>query len=88
MFYVYVLYSQKFDRIYIGQLSDITRRLQIHNEGFVQSTKAYKPWKIIYREKCATHKRAMNRERELKSHKGRDFIRKTVANGRVRQLPD
>ncbi len=88
MFYVYVLYSQKFDRIYIGQTGDITRRLQIHNEGFVQSTKAYKPWKIIYHEKYPTRAQATNRERELKSHKGRDFIRKTVSNGRVRQPPD
>ena len=88
MFYIYVLYSQKFDRIYVGQSNELNRRLQIHNKGFVQSTKAYKPWKIIYHEKCLTRAKAMNRERELKSHKGREFIRKIVLNGRVRQLPD
>ena len=35
-----------------------------------------------------TRAEAMKREKELKSHKGRDFIRKELLNGRVRQLPD
>jgi putative endonuclease len=88
MFYVYVLYSEKFDRIYIGHTGDITRRLQLHNEGLVQSTKACKPWKIIYHEKYPTRAQAMNREKELKSHKGRNYIRNVLLDGSVRQTPD
>ncbi len=88
MFYVYVLYSQKYDRLYVGQSYDLTRRLQLHNEGHVRSTKAYKPWEMVYSEKCPTLARAMNREKELKSHKGRIYIRNILLNGRVRQLPD
>ena len=85
MYYTYVLYSKKFDRIYIGQSDDIIIRLDRHNKGKVRSTKAYVPWEMIYHESFNTRSEAMGRERELKSHKGRDYIRELV---RVRQLPD
>ncbi|MCG2715502.1 MAG: GIY-YIG nuclease family protein [Candidatus Marinimicrobia bacterium] len=87
MFYAYVLYSEKFDRIYIGQTNNISIRLEKHNSGKVNSTKAYLPWKIIYYEYFQTRSEVMKREKELKSHKGRDFIRKKLLNGRVRRLP-
>jgi len=88
MFYAYVLYSEKFDKIYIGQTNNISIRLEKHNSGKVNSTKAYLPWKIIYYEYFKTRSEVMKREKELKSHKGRDFIRKKLLNGRVRRLPD
>ncbi len=88
MFYVYVLYSPQFDRIYIGQTDNIGNRLERHNSGKVKSTNAYMPWELVHYEKFATRSEAMKREKELKSHKGRDYIRKNLLNGRVRQLPD
>ena len=88
MFYTYILYSPKFDRIYVGQTNNIRNRIDRHNSGKVKSTKAYTSWKLIHYEKFETRSEAMKREKELKSHKGRDYIRKTLLNGRVRQLPD
>ena len=88
MFYIYVLYSDKFSRIYIGQTNNISIRLEKHNSGEVNSIKAYIPWKMIYYEHFQTRAEAMKREKELKSHKGRDFIHKKLLNGRVRRLPD
>jgi putative endonuclease len=88
MFYVYVLYSLKFDRIYIGQTNNTSIRLERHNSGKVKSTKAYIPWELVHYEKFATRSEAMKREKELKTHKGRDYIRKYLLNGRVRQPPD
>ena len=75
MYYTYVLYSKKFDRIYIGYTDNIYFRLKRHNEGLVKSTKAYRPWKLLYHEEFPTRTEAMKREKELKSHKGRDFLR-------------
>ena len=88
MYYVYVLYSFRFDRIYIGHTNNLRLRLERHNSGKVKSTKAYIPWELVHYEKFATRLEAMKREKELKSHKGRDYIRKNLLNGRVRQLSD
>jgi len=84
MFYVYVLYSKNFDRIYIGQTSNISIRIKKHNEGRVKSTKAYIPWEIVYSESYSTRAEAMKREKELKTHRGRDFIKIQILN---RQSP-
>jgi len=87
MFYTYVLYSIKHDHIYIGQTNNLEVRLQEHNSGICKSTKHYIPFQVIYYEEFQTRSESMKREKELKSHKGRDFIR-ALLNGGVRQLPD
>ena len=88
MYKVYVLYSSKYDQIYIGQTDDLEDRLERHNTGKSRYTKRYIPWELIYFEEYETRSEAMKREKELKTHRGRDYIRKTFLNGRVRQLPD
>ena len=84
----YVLYSSKFDEIYIGQTNDLEYRLEKHNSGKSRYTKRYIPWEVVYFEEFETRTEAMKSEKELKSHKGREFIRKEILNGRVRQSPD
>jgi putative endonuclease len=80
MFYVYVLYADKFDKIYIGQTNNITIRFQKHNSGRVKSTKPYISWQIILCETFPLRSEAMKREKELKSHQGRNFIRNQLLN--------
>ena len=75
MFTVYVLHSTKYDRLYIGQTKDIDRRLIEHNSGLSKSTKHYLPWKLIHTEVFNTRAEAMKREKELKTHAGRNSIR-------------
>jgi putative endonuclease len=75
LYFTYVLYSHQYDRIYVGQSSNIEVRLSLHNKGFVHSTKPYRPWKLIHFEEFSTRIESMKREKELKSHKGREFIR-------------
>jgi len=75
MFYVYTLYSPKFNKIYIGQTDNLQRRLSEHNNGSLSLyTKRYIPWQIIYFESFPIRKQALERERQLKSQKGREFI--------------
>ena len=79
MFTVYVLYSEKYDKLYIGYTSDLKKRLLSHNELARKGwTVKYRPWKLIYSEELIDKSTAMNREKELKSHKGRDFIRSLI----------
>jgi putative endonuclease len=78
MFFTYVLYSKKFDRIYIGQTNNLDIRLNKHNNGKIKSTKYYIPWQLIHFEEFQTRSDAMIRKKELKSHQGRDFIRNNL----------
>ena len=79
MFTVYVLHSQIFDKIYIGFTSDIEKRLFAHNHISNKGwTKNFQPWKIIYTEDFKLKADAMMREKQLKSSKGREFIRKNL----------
>ncbi len=75
MFTVYVLYSAKHDKIYIGYTSNLEQRLLSHNElGTKGFTVKYRPWEIVFTETFATKAEAMRREKTLKTAAGRAFI--------------
>ena len=75
MFTVYVLYSEKHNKIYIGYTSNIEQRLLSHNElGTKGYTLRYRPWELIYTESFLLKLDAMKREKQLKRAKGREFI--------------
>lgn len=68
MFCLYVLKSVNFDRRYIGISENLRTRLAKHNSGSVRSTKAYRPWKLIYKEDLETKREARLRELDLKKN--------------------
>ncbi len=77
---IYILYSHKFDRTYIGQTNNLENRLNYHNSGKVRSTKAYIPWERIYSENFYTRSESMNREKWFKSSAGRKLLKKILEN--------
>jgi len=74
MFYVYVLWSDKLQKRYIGFTSDIAKRLTEHNSGKSPFTKSGMPWKLIYVEEFSTRNEAQKREIFLKSGVGRKYL--------------
>ncbi|MCE1201269.1 MAG: GIY-YIG nuclease family protein [Bacteroidia bacterium] len=79
MFYVYLLYSEKFGKTYTGFTSDLEQRLLSHNVLSNKDwTKRYRPWVLIHSEEYTTKGEAMARERFLKTGKGREFVRSKV----------
>ena len=74
MYYVYILYSQKLKKRYIGSTNDIQTRIQQHNNGSSEFTKTGKQWKLIYYEAFISKNDALIEERFLKSGKGRERI--------------
>jgi putative endonuclease len=79
MYTVYVLYSKEYNKIYIGFTSDINQRLFAHNHPNNKGwTKRFQPWKIVYTEEFGEKQAAMKREKELKSSRGRAFIREKI----------
>ncbi len=80
MFYVYILKSSIFQKHYVGSTNNLSRRLSDHNSGKVKSTKAFKPWNIIYTEIFSTRNDALRREKQIKSYKGGEAFKKLLLN--------
>jgi putative endonuclease len=79
MFTVYVLYSPTFKKIYIGYTSNLDERFKSHNElGTKGWAIKFRPWIICHTEVFETKQRAMQREKELKSAKSREWIRSLI----------
>ena len=77
-YYTYVLYSSQFDKIYIGYTSDLEARLLSHNSLATKGwTVRFRPWEILFYEEFQLKAEAMKREKELKSARGRLYIRNT-----------
>ncbi|MCY7310106.1 MAG: GIY-YIG nuclease family protein [Chitinophagaceae bacterium] len=75
MFTVYVLYSESFNKIYIGYTSNIEQRIKSHNELATKGwTIKFRPWKIVLTEFFESKHDAMKREKQLKTAAGRDWI--------------
>ena len=67
MYKVYVLKSRHKNFHYIGHSGNLPERFTEHNQGKVRSTKAYRPFRLIYTESYATKPEAAKREYYLKS---------------------
>ena len=75
MYTVYVLYSPKYDKIYIGYSSDVQTRFKFHNELARKGwTIRFRPWIIAHSEDFDAKTEALKREKQLKSAAGRRFI--------------
>ena len=59
MHIVYVLFSEKLNKRYIGFTKDLSRRMAEHNAGKSVFTKSGLPWKIIYQESFVDKSDAM-----------------------------
>ncbi len=83
MFIVYAIISESSKKIYIGQTLDIDTRLKQHNEQGLGHVGRYTaqnkgPWRLIYTESCGTRSEALHREKQLKSFRGREFVKSLI----------
>lgn len=77
MYYAYVLKSLSANHFYIGYTNNLERRLKYHNNGKVNWTRRYRPWKIIYSEQFENKNEAIRKEKYFKTHAGRNWLKKT-----------
>ena len=77
---VYVLFSDKHNKTYVGFTSDLIDRFKSHN---FLATKGYtikfRPWRVIHVEFFDCKLTALKGEKFLKTGIGRAFIRKLVS---------
>ena len=77
MWFVYAIFNRTVNKIYIGETGDLNRRIDEHNSkrGDHFTAKFDGEWQLIYRETVEDRKQALARERQLKSFRGREFIK-------------
>lgn len=66
-YFVYILFSKKDKKLYVGCSHNVSGRIIEHNSGKVGATKNRRPFIVIYTEEFDDKGKAFNRERYLKS---------------------
>ncbi len=82
MFTVYAVYNSKHNKIYIGQTIDIAERIKLHNDHSFKESYTSRfdgEWRLIYSEEVVSRNQALIREKQLKSFRGREFIKKQIS---------
>ena len=83
MHYVYAIYNAKYSKIYIGETEDVDTRIAAHNDHRFKTSFTARfdgLWKLIYSEECKNRADARKREKQLKSYRGRQFIKQFISN--------
>ncbi|WP_026951714.1 GIY-YIG nuclease family protein [Algoriphagus mannitolivorans] len=78
-FVVYVLFSFSSGRSYTGMTSDLISRFNFHNSKSTKGfTIRFRPWTVIWVEFFEDKSLALQREKELKTGVGRQWIKNEV----------
>ncbi len=76
---VYILYSNKINKTYVGETASLINRFYSHNQ---LATKGWtikgRPWVVIHVEFFPDRKSALKREKQLKGGQGRQWIKNEV----------
>ena len=76
MWHVYVIKSIEKDFTYIGSTGDLKRRLTEHNNGESQSTKHYRPFRLVLSITLETERKARELEHFFKTGSGAAILKK------------
>ena len=79
MYYVYILYSEKCNRYYVGYNADVDARLIRHNSGMVTATKNCRPYKICAHKAFSTEIEARQEEFRIKKQKSRIYTESLIS---------
>ncbi|WP_265244110.1 GIY-YIG nuclease family protein [Muriicola sp. Z0-33] len=72
--FVYILFSDQRSRYYVGQTTDIDKRLKRHNLGRVPSTKYGVPWKLVLQISVSNKTEALILERKIKKRGAKRYL--------------
>ncbi|MEB2785777.1 GIY-YIG nuclease family protein [Algoriphagus persicinus] len=71
---MYILYSEKLAKYYVGACTDLDRRIYEHNIGHSTFTSTGIPWILVYQESFDDLLSAKRRELQIKKMKSRKYI--------------
>ena len=73
---VYILWSENYDKTYVGFTSSLINRYHSHNSLSRKGwTKSYRPWKVVHLDFFETKQGALRKEKYYKSGVGRAYIK-------------
>ncbi|MBT4155059.1 MAG: GIY-YIG nuclease family protein [Candidatus Marinimicrobia bacterium] len=78
--FVYILKSKQNNWNYVG-MTDNVKKIRLHNNGHVKSTKPYAPFDLIFVEEFPTRELARFREKYYKTGFGKKVWMKKVRDG-------
>ncbi len=80
MYFVYIIYSEKLKRFYIGTTNDLDKRIEQHNSSFFPNSYTSKgiPWILKVHFSFDNNSKAYFAERFIKRMKSKAFIEKTI----------
>jgi putative endonuclease len=81
--YVYIIFSKKINKYYVGACTNLERRLYEHNIGHSKFTSTGMPWELMHSEQYETLAEARKIELSIKKMKSRKFIEELIAKGRA-----
>jgi putative endonuclease len=81
-YWVYVLYSMKDQKQYIGFTTNLKRRFGEHNAGKTKSTAPRRPFRLLFAEVYISEADAMRRERYFKTDPGKKTLKLMLKESR------
>ena len=74
--FVYILYSEKISKYYIGNTHDIDLRIERHNTCYYENkwSAKGKPWKLYFSIECKDSTQARKVENHIKKMKSKKYI--------------
>ncbi len=77
-YFFYILYSEYFEKYYIGHTSNIDDRIRKHNTNHNGFTGGKNDWILVYSEVFETKTEAYARERQVKNWKSKSKITQLI----------
>jgi putative endonuclease len=73
---VYIIFSKSLDKFYVGETSDLTKRLEEHKAGFYVNsfTSKTNDWILFFKIDCQNISQAFKIERHIKDMKSTKYI--------------
>ena len=80
LFCVYILFSEKLNKHYIGTTDDIERRVKEHNSKFYENnyTSSGIPWQMVFNISCQSSSQAYKIEKHIKAMHSKIFIQNLI----------
>ena len=85
MYLVYIIYSQKLSRHYVGTTDNVEQRLIEHNSVLYQNSFTSRgiPWELKWKTKLLISEVAYKLERLIKAMKSKKFIEKLIIQPQI-----
>ena len=77
---LYIFFSGKLNKYYVGACNDLDRRLYEHNLGHSKFTSTGLPWVLVYQESYPDLQTAKQRESQIKKMKSRKYIEGLISS--------